>query len=107
MKRSYLGKVLSLTRWIAKFFNKILKRKRITAADFTKKCGKIFSEVLIQEGSVTIKVFGKIFNLISLKNENLFSLSLTTIWFQGNLNFFFENATRGLEIKENPYIIDT
>ena len=25
----------------------------------------------------------------------------------GGLKFFFENATRGLEIKENPYAIDT
>ena len=75
---------------MAKFINKILKTKRITAADFTKKRGKFFLEILIQEGSVTIKSFGKIFNPIYLKNENLFSLSLTTIWFQGDLNFFLK-----------------
>ena len=55
-----------------RFINKIKKKnKRITAADFTKKSGKNISKVLIQEGSVTIKVFGKIFNLFSLKNERL------------------------------------
>ena len=43
----------------------------MTAADFTKKSGKNISKVLIQEGSVTIKVFGKIYNLFSLKNVRL------------------------------------
>ena len=48
-----------------------LKSKIITAADFTKKSGQNILKVLIQEGSVTIKVFGKVINLFSLKNERL------------------------------------
>ena len=45
-----------------------LKNKRITVADNTKKSGENISKVLIQEGSVTTKVFGKIYSLFSLKN---------------------------------------
>ena len=37
-----------------------LKSKRIAVADNTKKSGENISKVLIQEGSVTTKVFGKI-----------------------------------------------
>ena len=69
-KRSYLEKDYFRKR-NSRFINKNLKNKRITAEDFTKKSGKNISKVLIQEGSVTIKVFGKIFNLFSLKNERL------------------------------------
>ena len=50
---------------------KNVKNKRITVADNTKKSGENISKVLIQEGSVTTKVFGKIYNLFSLKNERL------------------------------------
>ena len=50
---------------------KKFKKQKNTATGFTKKSGKNISKVLIQEGSVTIKVFGKIFNLFSLKNERL------------------------------------
>ena len=63
---------------------------------------------------MTIKVFGKIYNLSSLKNERLAmrcplltikkTLSLKTILFQRNFKFF-ENVT--LEKNENSYIIDT
>ena len=69
MKRSYLKKVCFKKKTPDSLKN--LKNKRITAAGFTKKNGKNISKVLIQEGSVTIKVFGKIFNLFSLKNERL------------------------------------
>ena len=61
MERSYLERVYfkkkaqdSLTKF---------KKQRITAADFIKKRGKNISKVSIQEESVTIKVFGKIYNL--------------------------------------------
>ena len=67
-KRSYLEKDYFRKR-NSRFINKNLKNKRITAEDFTKKSGKNISKVLIQEGSVTI--FGKIYNLFSLKNERL------------------------------------
>ena len=69
MKRSYLEKVYLKKN--SRFVNKILKIKRITAAEFTKKSRKNISKVLIQEVSVTIKVFGKILNLFSLKNLRL------------------------------------
>ena len=36
-----------------------------------KKSGKNISKVLIQERPVTIKIFGKIYNLFSLENERL------------------------------------
>ena len=66
---------------------------------------------------MTIKVFAKIYNLFSLKNEKI-SNKITLVGNKGNaifddhlvsekLNKFFENATRGLEINENSYIIDT
>ena len=67
-KRSYLEKDYFRKR-NSRFINKNLKNKRITAEDFTKKSGKNISKVLIQEGSVII--FGKIYNLFSLKNERL------------------------------------
>ena len=112
MERSYLERVYfkkkaqdSLTKF---------KKQRITAADFIKKRGKNISKVSIQEESVTIKVFGKIYNLSSLKNERLAirhslltikkTLSLKTILFQMNFKFF-ENVT--LEKNENSYNIDT
>ena len=69
MKRSYLEKVYFKKRTADSL--KKFKNKRITAAGFTKKGGKNISKVLIQEESVTIKVFGIIFNLFSLKNERL------------------------------------
>ena len=69
MKRSYLEKVY-FKKKTPDSFKKLKKNKRITAAGFTKKSGKNISKNLIQEGSVTIKVFGNIFNL-SLKNEGL------------------------------------
>ena len=66
---------------------------------------------------MTIKVFAKIYNLFSLKNEKI-SNKITLVGNKGNaifddhlvsekLNKFFENATRGLEINENSYVIDT
>ena len=69
MKRPYLEKVYLKKKTEDSLRN--IKNKRITAAGFTKKSEKNISKVLIQEGSVTIKVFGKIFNLFSLKNERL------------------------------------
>ena len=112
MERSYLERVYfkkkaqdSLTKF---------EKQRITAADFIKKRGKNISKVSIQKESVTIKVFGKIYNLSSLKNERLAirhslltikkTLSLKTILFQMNFKFF-ENVT--LEKNENSYNIDT
>ena len=112
MERSYLERVYfkkkaqdSLTKF---------KKQRITAADFIKKRGKNISKAWIQEESVTVKVFGKIYNLSSLKNERLAirhplltikkTLSLKTILFQMNFKFF-ENVT--LEKNENSYNIDT
>ena len=63
---------------------------------------------------MTIKLFGKIYNLSSLKNERLAiryplltikkTLSLKTILLRRNYKFF-ENVT--LEKNENSYIIDT
>ena len=47
------------------------KKQKNYCAYFTKKSGKNISKVLIQKGSVTIKVFRKIFNHFSLKNERL------------------------------------
>ena len=67
-KRSYLEKDYFRKR-NSRFINKNLKNKRITAEDFTKKSGKTISKVLIQEGSEAI--FGKIYNIFSLKNERL------------------------------------
>ena len=66
---------------------------------------------------MTIKVFAKIYNLFSLKNEKI-SNKITLVGNKENtifddhlvsekLNKFSENATRGLEINENSYIIDT
>ena len=58
---------------------------------------------------MTIKVFGKITqisNKITLagnKESTIFDNHLVS----EELNKFFENATRGLEINENSYIIDT
>ena len=64
---------------------------------------------------MTTKVFGKIYNHSSLKNEKL---AITLVenkesavfddhLVSEELNKFFENATRGLEINKNCYIIDT
>ena len=61
MKRSHLEKVCSKKKTpdsLTKF-----KNKGIIAADCTKKSRKNILKVLIQEGSVTIKVFGKIHDL--------------------------------------------
>ena len=44
-----------------------LKNKRITVAGFTKNNRENISKVLMGEGSLTAKVFGKIYNLFSLK----------------------------------------
>ena len=94
MKRSYLEKVY-FKKKTPDSLKKKLKNKRITAAGFTKKSGKNISKILIQEGSVTIRVFGKISNHFSLKSKRLAirylsltikkTLSLTTICFQRNL----------------------
>ena len=47
------------------------KKQKNSSADFTKNNGKNILKVLIQEGSVTIEVFGKIYHLFSLKNGRL------------------------------------
>ena len=47
------------------------KNKRIAVADLPKKSKKNISKALMQVGLVTTKVFGKICNFFSLKNERL------------------------------------
>ena len=47
------------------------KNKRITVADLPKKRKENISKALMQIGLVTTKVFGKICNFFSLKNERL------------------------------------
>ena len=66
---------------------------------------------------MTIKVFGKIFNLFFSEKRKI-SIKITLVDNKENtifddrlvseeLNKLFENAIRGLEINENFYIIDT
>ena len=59
---------------------------------------------------MTIKVFGKIYKLFS-KKITIFDTKESAIFedhlVSEKLNKFFENATRGLEITENFYIVDT
>ena len=66
------------------------KNKKTTVADFTKKRGENISKVLIQEGSVMIKFFRKIYNFYPQQKRlvirSLFltikkTLSLKAIWF--------------------------
>lgn len=51
--------------------NNILKKKRISVADYTAKCVENISKVLSQTGSVLTKVFGEKDNPFPLKNERL------------------------------------
>ena len=67
MKRPFLEKVYfkkktpdSLTKF---------KKQKNYCSRLYKKDWKNISKVLLQEGSVAIKAFGKIYNLFSLKNE--------------------------------------
>ena len=60
MKRSYLEKVNLKKKLQVHLRNK--KIKKTTVADFTKKRGENISTILIQEGSVMIKFFRKIYN---------------------------------------------
>ena len=65
MKRSYLEMVY-FKKKNSRFIKKIKKTKELLQQALQKMRGKNISKVLIQEGSVIIKVFGKIFNLFSL-----------------------------------------
>ena len=65
MKQSYLEKV---------YFQKITPDSLTKFKKQKNYCSRLYKKeriVLIQEKSVTIKVFGKICNLFSLKNERL------------------------------------
>ena len=114
MKRSYLEKVYfkkknpdSLTKFKKQknYCSKLYQIER-------KKCCES-----LNPRSVTIKVFGKniqpffsekrkISNKITLV-DNKENTSFEDHLVSEELNKFFENATRGLEVNENSYIIDT
>ena len=67
-KQSYLENVY-FKKKTPDSLRKFKKQKNYCSRRY-KKEWKNISQVLIQEGSVTIKVFGKIYNLFSLKNES-------------------------------------
>ena len=113
MKRSFLEKIYfkkktqnSLTKF---------KKQKNSCSRLYKKEWKNISKVLLQEGSVTVKPFGKIYNLFSMR---MISNKVTLVGNKENiifddhlvseeLNNFFENATRSLEINKNSHITDT
>ena len=110
---SYLENVYLKKRTSDSLIN--LKNKRITVAGFTKNNRENISKVLMGEGSLTAKVFGKIYNLFSLKMKISSKITLihnkenASIWrpfgFR-ELNKFLENARKGLWVNENSHIFD-